>query len=392
MKALYCLVLAIVLAIVNRLGNAAEVDRPSPAEQGQAIVDKAVAFLKSRQQQDGSWQKTDREPPAIAAMVLRILMQDPKEGAATPEAKKAIAYLLSVQKDDGGFYRTMLANYNTAIIVSVLSRIDDPAVKEPVAKAVAFLKSSQWSEESLVAPGQKAGPDSPFVGGWDYGGGRGRPDLSNTAMVLEALHDSGLKADDPVYQRALKFVTRMQNRSESNPAEWAGNDGGFIYNPGRNGEGNSSAGEYKTADGKRQLRSYGSMTYAGLKSMIHAGLTPDDPRVRSAWQWISGNWSVDENPGMSAMGADAGKAGIFYYYNTMGRALSVFGRTTVTDSKNTAHDWRVELIDKLAAVQKPDGSFVGDPRWMEDNPVIATALAVLAVQDAIADLKARPGK
>ncbi|MGA2499655.1 MAG: prenyltransferase/squalene oxidase repeat-containing protein [Tepidisphaeraceae bacterium] len=391
-QAFKCVLLCVVAVGLWGAGNALAADGTAAAEKGQAVVDKAVAFLKTQQQKDGSWQKTDREPPAIAAMALRILMQDPKEGPATPEAKKAVAYLLTTQKDDGGFYRMMLANYNTAIIVSVLAKLDDPAVKAPVAKGVAFLKANQWTEETQTGNGQKAGADSPFVGGWDYGGGRGRPDLSNTAMVLEALNDAGLKKDDPTYQRALKFVMRMQNRSESNPAEWAGNDGGFIYSAGRNGEGNSSAGEYKTAEGKRALRSYGSMTYAGLKSMIHAGLTKDDPRVQSAWQWISGNWTLEENPGMSGMGQDAARAGIFYYYNTLGRSLSAYGQTTVTDSKKAAHDWRVELIDKVAASQKLDGSFAGDPRWMEDNPVIATTLAVLAVQDAIRDLQERPTK
>ena len=46
---------------------------------------------------------------------------------------------------------------------------------------------------------------------------------------------------------------------------------------------NYGAGEYTGADGKRMLRSYGSMTYAGLKSMIFAGVGPDDPRVKAAY-------------------------------------------------------------------------------------------------------------
>ena len=32
----------------------------------------------------------------------------------------------------------------------------------------------------------------------------------------------------------------------------------------------------------RVLRSYGGMTYAGLKSMAYAKLTRDDPRVKAA--------------------------------------------------------------------------------------------------------------
>jgi hypothetical protein len=40
--------------------------------------------------------------------------------------------------------------------------------------------------------------------------------------------------------------------------------------------------------------------------------------------------------------------------------------------------------------QNADGSFTGTKRWMEDNATISTAFAVLALQDAIQDLKDRP--
>ena len=62
------------------------------------------------------------------------------------------------------------------------------------------------------------------------------------------------------------------------------------------------------------LRSYASMTYAGLKSMIHAGVGPDDPRVKAAVEWLRKHYSLDENPGM-------GKSGLYYYYHTFAKAL-----------------------------------------------------------------------
>ncbi len=68
-----------------------------------------------------------------------------------------------------------------------------------------------------------------------------------------------------------------------------------------------------TADGG--LRSYASMTYAGLKSMIFAGLTPDDPRVEAALTFIRKNYSLETNPGM-------GDAGLFYYYHTFAKSLT----------------------------------------------------------------------
>lgn len=358
----------------------------------QAVLDKAVGYLKAHQQEDGSWQQSGREPPALTAMVLRVFARDARTGTATPQAKKAIAYLLSVQQEDGGIYRDMLANYSTAICISGLLAVNDPAMKQPVEKAVAYLKGSQWHDTILGPTGEPVNVNPAFRGGWGYGGTRSRPDVSNTSAALDALKESGLKSDDPVFQNALKFVTRMQNFSETNPAPWAGNDGGFIYSAGKNGEGDSSAGEYTTADGRRMLRSYGSMTYAGLKSMIYAGLGKDDPRVQAAWNWIRNNWTLEENPAMSASGAENAKAGIYYYYYTLAKALAVYGEPVVVDRQQVAHDWRVELVAKLASVQKDDGTFVGDRKWMEDNPIIATSLAMLALEDAMQDLREHPAK
>src|SRR5437773_7160188 len=48
--------------------------------------------------------------------------------------------------------------------------------------------------------------------------------------------------------------------------------------------------------------SYGSMSYAGLKSFIYANLKKDDPRVVAAVNWLKRNYSVDENPALGAQG------------------------------------------------------------------------------------------
>lgn len=47
-------------------------------------------------------------------------------------------------------------------------------------------------------------------------------------------------------------------------------------------------------------------------------------------------------------------------------------------------DWANDLIDRLAELQNEDGSFRSvDDRWMEDNPVLITAYALLALQHAV---------
>lgn len=361
------------------------------AAQVQASIDKALAFLKSKQNPDGGWQG-ENEPPALTAVVLKAFVQDGKTNSKTDFVKKGYDKLLGYQLEDGGIYKDLLANYNTAIAVSALSAANDPAFKDRIDRAVAYLKGLQWTERTpgTGPKGEKVNdPKNPWYGGTGYGR-HGRPDGSNLQITTDALKDAGLKAEDPAFQAALKFTERQQNRSESNDQPWAGDDGGAVYTPANNGE--SMAGAYASPDGRRMLRSYGSMTYAMLKSYMYAGLKKEDARVTAAWNWITRNWTLEENPGMRLGKPDAADDGLFYYYHTLARALNAYDEPVVTDAKGQTHDWRLELAAKLASIQQADGHWVGDKRWMEDKPVLTTALAVLAMQEVKRDLEEHPPK
>jgi squalene-hopene/tetraprenyl-beta-curcumene cyclase len=362
----------------------------NPTTNAQAVIDRGLAALKSKQNEDGGWQRPN-DPPAITAIVLKAFVQDPRYDASTDFVKKGFDKLLGYQLENGGIYKDLLANYNTAVAVSALAAAEDPSFKQRIEKATAYLKGLQWTEHTPPGPkGERVVDEkNPWYGGWGYGRS-GRPDGSNMQLALDALHDAGLKPDDPAYKAAIKFASRMQNQSETNDQPWAGDDGGFVYTPANNGE--SMAGVIQSPEGDRQLRSYGSMTYAGLKSMIYAGLTKDDPRVKAAWDWISKNWTLDENPGMRLADAAQAQQGLYYYYHTLARALNAYDQPTITDASGKSHDWRLELIAKLSSLQQPDGSWVGDKRWMEDNPVLVTSYAVLALQEAMEDLKQHPAK
>jgi squalene-hopene/tetraprenyl-beta-curcumene cyclase len=359
----------------------------------QATIDRGLAFLKSQQKLDGGWQK-ENDPPAITAIALKAFAQDPKTGANADFVKKGYDKLLTYQLDNGGIYQDLLANYNTSIAISALAAANNPGFKERIDKAVAYIKGIQWTDKTGAGPKGETVKDDKnnWWGGWGYSRA-GRPDLSNAQIAIEALENAGLKKDDPAFQNALKFVTRNQNNSETNDQKFAGNDGGFVYSPANDGE--SPAGVFVGADGKRVVRSYGSMTYAGLKSMIYAGLSKDDPRVKGAWDWIGKTYTVDVNPGFltnDPKNGDMSHYGVYYYYHTMARALNVYDEPTITDSKGVKHDWRVELADKLASLQKPDGSWAGEKKWFEDNGVLTTAYAILALQEIQADLKQHPAK
>jgi len=375
----------------------------APVDQSlQHSIDQGLAFLKSRQEPDGGWQGAN-DPPAITAIVLKAIVGSGRVDAKTDFVAKGYEKLLTYQLDSGGIYKDLQGNYNTAIAVSALAAANDPAFQPAMDKGVAYLKSLQWTQQTRpefsdpneTHSGKQVVQDEkdPFFGGWGYGGrsrGPGRPDLSNAQLALEALNDAGVKPEDPAFQRAVTFASRCQNNSETNDAAWAGNDGGFVYGPAGDRNGESFAGEFAGVDGKRMLRSYGSMTYAGFKSFIYAGLTKDDPRVKAAWQWINNNWTLDENPGMKLNKPELAQHGIYYYYHTLARALKAYGEPTLKDHNGVAHDWRVELIGKLASLQKPDGSWSGEKRWMEDNPVLVTSYCLIALREAQRDLRERP--
>ncbi len=117
------------------------------------------------------------------------------------------------------------------------------------------------------------------------------------------------------------------------------------------------------------------MTYSGLKSMIYAGLTPDDQRVKAAIDWIAKNYDLDNNPGM-------GQKGLYYSYNTFAKALKALGKDKITDAKGSAHDWKADLVDELAKRQNADGSWVnGDKNFMEGDPNLVTAYCLLALSN-----------
>ena len=361
--------------------------------QAQAQIDRGLQYLQQHQKPDGSWQEAN-DFPALTAIAMKGFVQDSHYKGDEPFLQKAFAKLLSYQKDDGSISNDLMATYNTAIAISTLAESKQEQYKQPMARAIGYLRELQWIDKIQgVPPNLKVDESNPNYGGFGYDKKGKRADLSNMQIALDALHDAGLKPDDPAFQAALKFATRTQNNSETNPEKWAADDGGFIYTSANGGD--SKAGTYIAPDGRKVYRSYGSMTYAGLKSMIYAGLSHEDPRVKAAWKWITDNWSLDENPGVrygDPNNPKGGDDGLFYYYHTLARALHAYGQPVIVDAKGVHHDWRVELIQKLATQQAADGHWTGIQKWMENKPVLSTAYAILALQEAQQDLKEHPAR
>jgi squalene-hopene/tetraprenyl-beta-curcumene cyclase len=351
---------------------------PLPAElrgRVEASIGRGLEFLAATQRPDGGWKGLLESDPAITSLAAKCFNQHPKYGRNHPIVKSAIERVLTYRQKDGGIYPDGigLRNYYTSVCLMMLAAADDPKLGQTIQSAQGFLKGLQWDEDEEIQP------ENSWYGGAGYGKHK-RPDLSNTQMMLEALKQSGLPADDPTYRKALKFIERCQMSSETNDQAFAreAHEGGFIYTPVNGGE--SKAGTIRI-QGREQLRCYGSMTYAGFKSMLHADLDRKDPRIRRALDWISRHYTLDVNPNMPGRQS---REGLYYYYHVFARALQAWGEPRLADHMGVKHDWRSDLCRKLLSLQHGDGSWTNaEDRWHEGNPVYVTALAVLALQTVL---------
>lgn len=333
-------------------------------------IDNGIRYLVKQQEENGSYMNN----VGVTALAVKAMAKSPRAYRAKsgPFMSDAIDYILKHQKPDGSIHDGHYANYSTSLAVTALVALDNPKYKDALEKAKEFLYSSQLDE----GEGFKKAEHSSY-GGIGYGSGQ-EPDMSNTQLWADAMKALDLPKDDPAWDKVAVFATRCINDPELNDlAEFQGlkaavnTDGGAIYQPD-----NSAAGTETLPDGRKAWRSYGSMTYGTMKTLIYADIPRDDPRIESLMGWIRENYTLAENPGM-------GLQGLYYYYATIPKALDAMETHAVTDSLGIEHNWRKELIEKLADKQRDDGSWVNtNGRWWEDQPVLVTTYSILSLIEA----------
>lgn len=334
-------------------------------------ISSGVRWLESQQKENGSW--SDPQHPALSALALLALGKSKvwEARVADEVEQRGFRYIRSFAKEDGGIYAEGLSNYNTSLCLLALLQGGDPADANLISRARAFVEQQQAS--NMVRP--------ELNGGIGYGPTgvspkRQHPDLDNTLMALEAVRASILldKANEKPsasrlnWEAAIAFISRCQNLSPVGTDEVPKTErGGFNYYPGF-----SNAGETETSQGKKALRSSGTMSYAGLLSFIYADLPKEDPRVLAALDWLNRNYTLEENPGL-------GQQGLYYYYHLMAKGFTAAGVASVSvDGKSI--DWARELAIRLVSQQEASGMWVNSTgRWMEKDPVLVTSYAILTL-------------
>ena len=334
----------------------------------QHAIDKGLSWLAANQNSNGYWSTADH--PAVTALALNAFMGEPTERARTnPVVQKGYKYILGNVQPDGGIYAKDLPNYNTSISMMALIAAHNPAY-DPI-----VLNARHWiiGEQSVLT-------NSPFDGGVGYGSDKQHhSDMNNTLVALEALYYSQYLEKDKAsgkdlnWGAAINFIQNCQNLPGTNQQTWVSTNiadrGGFIYSPDQ-----SKAGAQTTADGRIALRSYGSISYAGMLSYVYADLKRDDPRVTAVYNWLQSNATLDENPGMS-------QEGYYYYLHLMAKGLSTYGANELELKDGKKLDWRKELALKLINLEKTDGSWANPVgRWWEKDPALVTAYSVMALE------------
>ena len=337
----------------------------------------ALEWLASQQKEDGSFSNPDF--PAMTAFAMQAMYMSGNTKYA-PNVDKAVEFILSRVQSDGGIYKKNpnrkgggLSNYNTAICMTALSKLQRKELTTTLLNARTFMAKAQELNDNVFKGGF----------GYDSDSDRAYADLSNTSYALEAMRatqsledergEDGQKADLN-WEAALKFVEGLQN----DPDSGENNAGGFFYTY-NDPKAGTETNTVQTATGTEErivFRSYGSVTYQGLMSMIYCQLPKHDPRVISALSWAGKHWTLDENPG-------SGQQGVYFFYNVVSRALVAAQVAEINTATAGTVNWRDAMSRKFLSLQQEDFSWINEnARFMENDPVLVTSYVLIALYTA----------
>jgi hypothetical protein len=309
-----------------------------------SAIQRGIDYLVSKQTAgDGSWNEWGN-PEAETAMAV-LAMLNAGYPVSAPAVKNGLEYIRSRFALDGHINGPHSGRFTFYTSLSILPfcaayKISDQSYKDVLRPHIEMMRewliSSQWDENCVYG---NVGSDDWYYGGFGYGNSL-RPDLSNTQWALMGIHAAddvlGLSASE-TYAHALVFLGRCQK-----------NDGGSGYTP-----------DYES--------SVHTMTAASVWSYSLCGLDPSDSRVARGIQWVSDNYSVENNDGW-------GSSSWYYYKLTFAKAMIMTHRTRLG-----GHDWFADLSTSLLGEQLASGAW-DKGGSLDGGSVISTAWSIMSIQ------------
>ncbi len=316
---------------------------------------RAAAWLWSKQDRDGGWHSETygfmRSGQSLTPHALLALLDVPEDVHRRPRGgvERALEFMRRHTDERGclGMADPDVADYPTYATAGAL-RCFARAAPGRLVDHSTFLGSVQLTEQNGFSP------DHPGYGAFSFGARLPRPedtghvDLPHTRRALQAL--SPLLLD----RAAERFLRRLQNE-----------DGGFYLST-----------VVLAANKAGDRRSYATPTCDGILALLACGAPPDDRRVLAARAWLERHPRLDDVPGIPEDHPEPWDRALFHYH------LAV--RAEVYEALDWPGPWRAEIGRILAARQRRDGSFRNDdsPLQKEDDPLVATALAITALARA----------
>lgn len=323
---------------------------------GRSAVERGVRWLLDQQGTDGGFRSVTYgflgPGASLTGLSVLALARIRLTGVDVPidALSRGLGFLVASRGTDGGLGLSSdvpdYPTYATALAVTALATVHPPGWREAAAPMVAWLQSRQLVGDAWGL--------HPSRGGFPMGGlvartppDAGHVDLSMTRHAVEALRAWGLPDGDAPWAEARRFVVGCGT-----------SDGGFRYSP----------GEAATNKGRTRDAGYGTTTCDGVLALRTIGVRPD--LEAAGVSFLVDRFRVDENPGIGEAYAVYGPAMRFYWRAGVARVLSGTSRPS---------GWRAALVGALDAEAHEDGSWRNArAEQKEDDPIVATALALLA--------------
>ena len=334
---IYAVALALAATLLPLASPAQEPAPSLTAEQVQTSIRQAREYLLNEQSARGQWDDLLDPVGGVTALCTLALLTAGEE-PSHPQIKKALGYLRSVPPA-----KTYFVALQTMVLCAA-----DPARDMPLIQ-----KNVRWLEQTQITQGPKSGSWS-YPVGENMGG-----DNSNSQFAVLALHEAervGAEVNAQTWRRAAEYWKRAQNP-----------DGSWGYLPDMEGSGSmTAAGIGAWIICSERIAEPTAKIDAGV---VQCCLPPtEDDVLERAMMWMGRNFSVRRNPGQQFNST----TWQYYYLYGLERVGRLSARRFIGE-----HDWYREGAEYLISQQdKFSHHWIGRGH-SEDNPHIATALALL---------------